>query len=361
MTEFEVDSASQRPITIRDVAKYAHVSVATVSRVLNGATNVDPQMIERVQAAASQLNYQPSRAARVLAGRGSLLLGLLVTDMQNAFYLDMIRGAEELAQKAGYLLIVCNTLEDIQREEQYLEALIAEPVAGVILVPAQGRVSALKLCKARHIPVVVADRRIDDRAVDTVLIDNVSAAREAVTHLIENGYRRIGVLSGPSSVTNANERVLGYQRALQEANISFDEALVKRGPLTSVETATQLTHSLLDLTPPPEAIVAMHNRLAVGARRAIYERQMRVPEDMALVGFDVFHDGGSDDQPMTSVNQSAYDLGCTAASRLLQLLQTPGIPKQEIILQYQLQIQGSSRPRSASGEGERKARKASRS
>ena len=121
-----------KPATIRDVAHQAGVSLATVSRVLNGSTTVDPVMTRRVQEVAAQLKYQPSRAARTLAGHSSSLLGLLVTDMQNPFYINLIRGVEEVAQKHGYLLIVCNTLEDPQREQQYIEELAAEPIAGAI-------------------------------------------------------------------------------------------------------------------------------------------------------------------------------------------------------------------------------------
>ncbi|GCE09580.1 LacI family DNA-binding transcriptional regulator [Dictyobacter aurantiacus] len=334
-----------KAITIHDVARKAGVSIATVSRVLNGVSTVDPALAERVHAAAIHLKYQPSRAARILAGRSSVLVGLLVTDMQNPFFLDLIRGVEEVLQQQGYLLIVCNTLEDAHKEAQYLEVLAAEPVAGVIIVPTQGRIAVLGDLKDRNIPVVAVDRQFDDRSTDCVLIDNAAAAREAVAHLIANGYRRIGMIGGPKSVTNANERVLGYRQALQEAGIPREAVLEQRGSMIAPDAGIHLTNKLLDLDPPVDAIFTANNRLTMGALRAIHARQKHIPADIGLVGFDELYWSVPELVSITTVIQSAYDIGSTAASRLLQRLQKPDAPRQEIILQHQLVVRDSSRPR----------------
>lgn len=334
-----------KPATIRDVAHQAGVSLATVSRVLNGSTTVDPAMTRRVQEVAAQLKYQPSRAARTLAGHSSSLLGLLVTDMQNPFYINLIRGVEEVAQQHGYLLIVCNTLEDPQREQQYIEELAAEPIAGAIIVPTQGQAPGLSLLKERRIPMVAVDRRVQDRTTDSVLIDNISAGREAVMHLIDNGYRRIAVIGGPKAVTNTNERVLGYRLALQEAGISFDANLEMRGAHINEESGFQLTNKLLDILPPIDALFTTNNCFTIGALCALQARHKRIPEDIALVGFDDVHWALPELLSITTVIQSAYELGSAAANRLLQRIQKPAASRQEIILQYQLQIQDSSRSR----------------
>jgi LacI family transcriptional regulator len=342
------EAEHQKPITIHDVAKLAEVSVATVSRVLNGYTTVDPLLADRVRIAAASLKYQPSKAARILAGSRSSLLGLLVTDIQNPFYMDLIRGVEEVARQHGYLLVICNTSEDSRQEEQYIQVLAAEAVAGAIIVPTQGRLPSLDLLKARRIPVVAVDRRVNDRFIDAVLIDNVAAAREAVAHLITNGYRRIGMVTGPRAATNTNERAQGYYQALQEAGIAFDPALEQRGSLMSSDTGEVLTNTLLDLDPPVDAIFTTNNRLSTGALRVLYARNKRIPEDVALVCFDEIHWPVPNLVSITTVMQSAYELGCTAASRLMQRLQKPDAPKQEIILQYQLMICASSGPRTTS-------------
>lgn len=349
MTEFGApeDGAMhvQKPITIREVAKLAGVSVATVSRVLNGSTTVDPALAERVQVAVAKLKYQPSRVARTLAGQGSTLIGLLVTDMQNPFFMDLIRGVEEVAQQHGYLVVVCNTLENAQKEAKYLEVLAAEPIAGAIVVPTHEQIEGIEHLRERNIPVVAVDRHVEDRSFDCVIIDNMAAAREAVAHLIANGYRRIGVLGGPKSVTNTNERVAGYRKALQDAGLPREAALEQRGTLIGAEVGIRLANKLLDLDPPVDAIFAANNRLTIGALRAIHARRKRIPEDIALVGFDEIDWALPELISITTVLQSAYELGSTAANRLIQRLQKPDAPRQEIVLQHQLSVGASSRPR----------------
>jgi LacI family transcriptional regulator len=352
MAEFGGAEDMQKPktITIRDVAKQAGVSVATVSRVLNGSTKVDPVLVERVQAVIAQLKYQPSRAARTLAGQSSILIGLLVTDMKNPFYLDLIRGVEEVAQQHGYLVIVCNTLENAQKEAKYLEMLAREPIAGAIVVPTQGQIAGIEHLRERHIPLVAVDRRVEDRSLDCVVIDNAAAAREAVTHLITNGYRRIGVMGGPKSVTNTNERVAGYRQALQAAGIAREATLEQRGTLVGVDVGLFLAQKLLDLKPPVDAIFAANNRLTAGALRAIHARQMRIPDDIALVGFDEIQWAVPEMVSISTILQSAYELGNTAANRLVQRLQKPDAPRQEIVLQYQFSVGASSAARATTEE-----------
>lgn len=348
MVESDGSHEKQEPksITIREVAQHAGVSMATVSRVLNGSTSVDPVLAERVHAAIAHLKYQPSRAARMLAGQGSALIGLLVTDMQNSFFLDLIRGVEEVAQQHGYLVVVCNTLENTQKEARYLEVLSSEPIAGAIVVPTQDRIAGMEYLKTRHIPLVAVDRRVEDRSIDCVVIDNTTAAREAVSHLIANGYRRIGVVGGPRSVTNMNERIAGYRQALQLAGIPREAALEQRGLLVGRDVGFQLAKKLLDLDPPVDAIFATNNRLAIGALQAIYTCGKRIPDDVALVGFDEIQWTIPEVISLTTVLQSAYELGNAAANRLFQRMQKPGAPRQEIVLQHQLSIGVSSAPRS---------------
>jgi LacI family transcriptional regulator len=333
-----------RSVTIREVAERARVSIATVSRVVNGSSKVDPQLAERVKEAIATLHYQPNRTARALAGNRSALLGLLVTDIQNPFFMDLMRGVEEVSSQNGYLLVICNTAEDPQKEKQYIEILASEPVAGAIIVPAREQLDALAMLKARQIPIITVDRRVRDRTVDAVLVNNVLAAKEAVAHLINNGYQRVGIITGLKSTTTANDRLLGYRQALQEAGIKHDPALEQHGPFNE-ETGERGVQRLLQSDPPVEAILAANNRITVGALRALHAHQKRVPEDVALVGFDEVRWAIPDLVAITTVTQPAYELGRAAALRLLQRLQQPDIPRQEIILQHQLLMRSTSRPR----------------
>jgi len=328
------------------------VSMATVSRVLNVSGQVDPKVAERVRTVIASLKYQPNRAARALASSRSAFIGLLIADIQNPFFIEMMRGIEEEVRQNKYLLIMCNNPPDPGTEEQhqYVEILAAAPVAGAIIIPVQEKMKELDLLKARNISIVTVDQSIHDPSIDSVRIDNVTAAKEAVTHLIANGYRRIGVISGPKSTLTANERVLGYRQALQEAGIKHDPVLEHRGTFVE-ETSLNAVHALLDLDPPIDAIFATNNRLTVGALRTLYIRHKRMPDDIALVGFDLIHWAVPDAFSITTILQPAYELGRTAANRLIQRLRQPDAPRQEIILPHQLLIGESSRPRRQPGTG----------
>jgi LacI family transcriptional regulator len=335
----------QRPATIKDVAHHAGVSIATVSRVVNGVATVDAALAERVRAACTALHYQPNRAARALAGHHSAIIGLLVTDLQNPFFMEIVRGVEDVVQRNGYLLVLGNSSEDPGKERQYIEVLCAEPVAGAIVVPTRERQPALQLLRERGIPVVAVDRRVRDRSVDAVLIDNVGAAAEAVAHLIANGYRRIGLITGPETTTTARERLMGYRQALQAAGIAQDPALERHGPFTE-HSGRRLAEELLDLDQRVEALFTANNRLTKGALEALHARGLRVPDDVAVVGFDEVPWAVPGSLALTTVTQPAYELASTAALRLIQRLQYRGsLVRQEIILAHQLCIRDSSRSR----------------
>lgn len=336
---------SKKAATIREVAAHAKVSIATVSRVLNGAASVDETMAARVRAACAALQYQPNPAARTLAGGRSAIVALLVTDVQNPFFMELVRGVEDMLRRHGFLLILCNSAEDRSRERQYIEALYAEHVAGVIIVPTHERQPALQAFIDRGIPVVAVDRRVRHRAIDAILVDNVSAAHEAVTLLITHGYQRIGIITGPIGTTTAQQRLDGYRLALSEAGGAPDARLERRGSFTT-ESGRQLTAELLALDPPIEALFTANNRMTMGAFEAIHARGLRVPEDIALVGFDDVPWIPPGSISVTTVTQPAYELGSTAALRLIQHLQHPGQKaRQEIVLSHDVRVGDSSRAR----------------
>lgn len=331
---------------IQDVARHARVSIATVSRVLNGTAYVEAEVAARVRAAVEELQYQPSRAARTLRGNHSTIIGLLITDIQNPFFTSLVRGVEDITQRNGYSLILCNSDEDPNKERQYVEVLCAERVAGAIVVPTRENLRTFKPFQERHIPVVAVDRRVKDSEIDVVLTDNIRGAREATAHLIANGYRRIGMISGPAVTTSGRERLEGYRQALLEAGLPYDPALVRSGSFKE-KSGQELTRELLDLETPIDALFGANNLMTVGALTVINERNLRIPEDIALVGFDEMPWAtlGS----VTTVTQPVYDIGSTAALRLFQHLQNKNITpisRQEIVLAPTLNIRNSSQPRS---------------
>jgi LacI family transcriptional regulator len=338
------DGRHLKPITIGDVAAHAAVSIATVSRVLNGAATVNPALVARVKASCAELSYQPSQAARSLAGRPSSIIGLLVTDIQNPFFMEIARGVEDMASQHGYLVVLCNTGEDARKERRYIEALCAEDIGGAIVVPTFEQQASLQTFLAHGIPLVAVDRRIAIDTVDAVLIDNVAAAYDAVSHLIANGYRRIGVVTGTSTSTTGRDRLRGYQGALRDAGLPRDPLLERQGAFRQ-DVAEQLTGQLLQAVPDIDALFTATNRLTMGALRAIQTRGLSIPDDLGLVGFDEVPWVTPGSCPLTTVAQPSYEIGAAAASRLMHRMQHPeGAVRQEIVLAHRLIVRESSRP-----------------
>ena len=334
--------------TIGDVAKQAGVSIATVSRVLNGGTGVGDETRKRVQSAMAALDYQPNRAARSLRSNRSRIIGLLISDIQNPFFAGLIRGVEDEALRHEYSLILCNTNESPQREQQYLDVLYMERVAGVILVPTRDQLGedTCRRFRERGVPIVAVDRRVKDKDIDAVLTDNVRGAYEGVSHLIANGYRRTGVITGPLTVTTGRERLEGYRQALHEAGIPLDPALERSGPFT-VTSGREIAEQLLDLTPPPDSLFTANNLLTLGTLLAIHDRNLRVPGDIAMVGYDDIQWADLGTVSLTTVTQPAYELGSTAALRLFHRMRNPeSQSRHEIILAPTLLVRGSSAPKS---------------
>lgn len=330
---------------IQEVARRAGVSISTVSRVLNGTARVNDDVKERVQAAIEELGYRPSRAARSLRANHSTIIGLLISDIQNLFFMDLIKGVEDIAQRNGYSVLLCNSDENAQREQQYLEVLYDERVAGLIIVPTREQLRDLDHFHKRNIPIVAVDRRIKDKHIDAVLVDNVRGAREAVAHLVANGYQRIAAITGPRTITTGYERLLGYRQALEEGGIAHDPELEKVGVFRE-ESGRQAAKELLALMPRIDALFVGNNTLTMGALDALHSHGLRVPDDVALIGYDAMPWAALGSISLTTVSQPVYELGATAALRLFQHLQNPGAQaRQEIILTPTLRILGSSIPR----------------
>lgn len=333
--------------TIQDVARQAGVSIATVSRVLNGTARVNAMVAARVHAAAQELHYQPSRAARTLRANRSAIIGLLISDIQNPFFTTLVRSIEDVVQRNGYSLILCNSDENPQKEREYIEVLCAEHVAGAIIVPTRERSPALRLFHEQQIPVVALDRRVDDDNTDAVLVDNVQGAYEAVSHLIANGYRRIGMIMGPENTTTGRGRRDGCRKALREAGLPLDPKYERYGTFKEA-SGRQLAAELLDLDNPVDALFIGNNLMTLGALDVLHARNKWFPYDIAVVGFDEMPWAAISAISLTTVNQPVYELGSTAAMRLFQHLQSPTpLARQEIVLMPTLCVRDSSRARSA--------------
>jgi LacI family transcriptional regulator len=316
--------------------------------VLNHTAYVNPEVVARVRTAIEELNYQPSRAARSLRAQYSSIIGLLITDIQNPFFTALVRGVEDMAQRNGYSLILCNSDEEPGKERQYIEVLCAERVAGAIVTPTRESARAFQLFRDSGIPVVAVDRRIKDHETDAVLVDNKRGACDAVKHLYENGYRRIGIISGPQTTTTGRERLEGYRQALKEVNLPYDVGLERYGSFKE-DSGRRLAEELLSLDEPIDALFVANNLMTMGALAAIDAHKLRIPNDIGVVSFDEMPWASLSSISLTTVTQPVYELGSTAALRLFQRLQNANantFTKQEILLAPTLCIRNSSQPRS---------------
>ena len=331
-------------ITIEDVAKHAQVSRATVSRVLNHNLRVDEAMRSRVLEAVQALGYQPNHVARRLRARSSTVIGLIISDIQNPYFISVIRGVEDAAYAQHMSIVLCNSDEDVTKQQLYLQLMESEHVAGLIIVPANSLDNAgLARLKQAGIPIILLDRTVETLQVDAIKVDNVRGAYEAVNHLIERGHQRIGIISGFKHLTTGNERYRGYRDALTSAGFPIDESLVRFGDFKT-ESGYRLTHELMAAARPPQALFVANNLMTLGAMRALRELGVRIPEEIALVGFDDMPWSGELYSPLTAVSQPTYELGQEAVQLLMRRISQPTAPYQTLVLQTRLIIRESSGP-----------------
>lgn len=330
--------------TLGDVAKRAGVSMMTVSRVINNSGYISQETRQRVEQAISDLGYVPNALARSLRFKQTKTLALILTDITNPFFTTVARGVEDAASEQGFSVMFCNTDESQADEAEYLNVIVQKQVDGVLLVPAESAPDSARFLRERNVPFVVLDRRIRGDEVDNVRGDSEQGAYDLTRHLLSLGHRRIGMLSGPSIVTTAADRVAGFRRALVEAGVPVDDHLILEGSY-SLDGGYTLAEQMLRLDPHPTALVAANNFIAIGALRALRAAGLRVPHDLSLVAFDDLPASMVIDPFITVVSQPAYEMGQKATALLLERLagDGPDTP-QEIILPTQLIVRESSGP-----------------
>jgi LacI family transcriptional regulator len=326
--------------TIHDVAARAGVSISTVSRALNGKTSVDPALSARVRDAAAELGYQPNRVARNLRRQSTAVWALIISDIENPFFTSIARGVEDVAEAVDRSVVLCNSDEDVRKEERYLQVALAERVAGVVLSPTSSDVDVSPLIKHR-IPVVVIDRPVTTAHIDTVLVNTRLAARQATAHLIEGGYHRVACITGPRRVYTAEDRLAGYIDALRAAGRRVVTGMVRYADF-KVGGGRSAAESLFAATPRPDGLFIANNLMALGALETLETLGLRVGSDVGVVTFDDAHWTRLVNPPISVVTQPAYQIG-EVAGRLLADRVTDGTRAvSTITLDAELVIRGSS-------------------
>jgi DNA-binding LacI/PurR family transcriptional regulator len=310
--------------SLQEVARRAKVSIATVSRVLNDSDKVVPETRATVEKALRELEYRPNRVARRLRmkdGRAHLV-GLIIPDIQNPFYAEIARGVEDAAYAARYALLLCNSDENADKERFYLDVMCDESVDGIVLPPFDETDRAVADILNTDIPVVCVDRSLSHVKTDLVEVDNYEGALQAVNLLLDKGHKSIGLIEGRTHVSTSRERRRGYLDALKARDIAVRKELMRSGDFKQ-ESGRVLTNELLDLRKPPTALFVCNNLMTVGALATLHQRGMRVPQDVAVVGFDDLPWAEALDPPLTVVRQPAYEVGRQAMELLLKRIMEP--------------------------------------
>lgn len=332
---------------ITDVARAAGVSSATVSRVLNGASTVDPELARRVREAAAESGYVPNPNGRALRRQRTDVWAAIVSDLQNPFFTSLVAAVEHVAVASGHSVMLCNTDEQLDREQGYLSTAIAQRMAGVVVSVTSEQDSDLSGVVAAGVPTIAVDRRVRDFAGDTILLDNVRAGRMAAQHLLELGHRDIVCLAGPSGVSTTEDRLRGALDALDEAGIPHDDRRMLRAGLKADQAET-MVRELLAGPRRPDAIFATNGPVTTGAYRAIQDSGLRMPEEISLVGVDDDRWAQMVRPAVTVVAQPVEEMGRRAAEQLLVRGQDPDAPALHLLLTPRLLVRGSAGPRAAS-------------
>jgi LacI family transcriptional regulator len=305
--------------TIRDVAEHANVSKATVSRYLNGSLTLPPDTAQRIDAAIVELNYRQNSLARRLSLGSSETIGLAMPDVANPFFAEIADEVELAASERGFGLSLCITRNELKRESLYLSWLDTQHLDGLILVSNRPDDGSLRELIGQRRNIVLIDEDIPGTDVPKVFVDNVQGGYLATRHLIRAGHKRIGHVSGPQTLFTVQERFEGYRRALAEAHIEFDADLVRFGSYERHFGETALA-DLLALADAPTAIFASSDYLAVGMLEALRDRGIEVPRDMSIVGFDDMEFTSLLMPPISTLRQSARELGRKGVEMLLARL-----------------------------------------
>lgn len=338
---------------MKKIAELAGVSLGTVSHVLNGTARVREPLRKRVMDAIHATGYQPSQLARGLRRDKTNILAMIIPDILNPFFPGVVRGAEDVAFSNGYRLVLCNTDNDHGKEMMHLNALRTYLPSGLIVIPSDfSELSAqAESWQRAGAAVVCVDRLPRNWSGDSVTINNGAGAYEAASYLISLGHREIACITGPLHLTNSQDRLKGFKRALKSAKIDVVPGYLQESSFDRAGGYAK-TKLLLRMVPRPTAILACNDMIALGALLAIREEKLHCPEDISVVGFDGLDLTETTTPQLSSVYQSPYQLGAAAARLALDRVADKNSPVRHIILKTELRVRESvAPPRNAVSSG----------
>lgn len=331
--------------TIKDVAALAGISYTTVSHVLNKTRPVSEEVRVKVEAAIKRLDYVPSAVARSLKAKTTATIGLLVPNSLNPYFAELARGIEDYCERNGYCVILCNSDDNPDKQRNYLRVLLEKRIDGLIVTSAGGDSGLAQGLAGVRTPMVIVDRGLEGVDADLVRIDHHYGAYLATRHLLELGHRDIACIGGPANTSVAQMRLAGFRQALQEAGVEVPAGRILESDFSSTggyRAAAQLLESR-----PPSAIFAANDMMGIGVLRAAAERNIRVPSELSVIGFDDILMSRYVYPALTTVGQSILQLGETAAELLLRRIAARDLPIDQRIVTPNIVLRESTAPLSS--------------
>ncbi|MGD9677412.1 MAG: catabolite control protein A [Vulcanibacillus sp.] len=322
--------------TIYDVAKESGFSMATVSRVINGSTQVKPATRKKIQVAVNKLGYRPNAVARGLASKKTTTIGVIIPDIANYFFAEVVRGIEDIASMYNYNIITSSSDRNKEKELSLINTLLEKQVDGLLFMGGEVTDSHLETFQSSPVPIVLAATKDPYKIFPSVSIDNFQAAKDAISSFINKGHKNIAFISCPlTNPLSGMERYLGYQAALSESDIPFREDYVRVGKY-HYESGVEAMRYFLTLKDRPTAILASSDEMAIGAMHLIQEHGLNVPEDVEVRGFDDTAISSMVRPLLSTVSQPQYDIGAIAMRFLTKHIKNEPIQDQIVILQHKL-------------------------
>lgn len=341
-------------MNIKEIAKEAGVSVATVSRVLNHPESVALKTREKILSVMEESEYTPNWFARGLNFNKTNTIALLVPNMLNPSHMEIAKGVEDIAHQKDYTTFLCNADNDVEKERRYVDSLLKRKVDGIVLISSLLENQDIALIKKQGVPVVAIGENRDISDISLVRIDCQEAAYQAVKHLLDIGYREISIIYGGTPEKENARKLEGYLQALEEEGIQKKKEFLVEAPNTTVESGYFAAKKLMRLKQRPRAMVTSSDLLAFGAIDAMKDLGIRVPEDVAIVGFDNIRMASLVEPKLTTVEKPMHKMGVLGMRLLLDLMdakeEKKDVPHREILLQSRLKIRKSCGHRERIGE-----------
>jgi len=302
-------------VTLRDIAKETGFSVNTASRVLNNKPDVSAETKRTILEAAKKMGYRPNKLARGLRSNKTQTVGVIVADIANPYFSALVKSLQENMRRYDYSIILEDTNEDYKQEEEAIQVMLSERVDGLIISPVQtGRETIIDLERS-YLPFVLLGRHFDDLDTDYVTLDDVQGGMLATEHLIDQGHEHIALIDGPLQISSAQGRLKGYRNALKKHGLSICEPFLRTGAVTMLD-GYRVATELLRVDPKPTAIFAFSDFVALGVMRAVREAGLRIPDDVAIVGYDDVGIAACLTVPLTTVSMPREEMGKRAVEIL---------------------------------------------